>query len=124
MGRTSLPQPEEVTRRFPDPVSASTVSAIKGIAERNTAVYEEVFGCMPSDTVTSWDEWSAKFSSSKPNKGGQTDNAKNPTNDHAGSLQQIQGHLVEFPTEFLREEPSIGLSYFDGENFLPEDCFT
>jgi len=76
----------------------------------NTEVYRNVFRCLPDDAVTKLEHF-PEFQ------------AKRNLNAYDEEIQKIQGHAVEFPKEFLKEQ-TLKLKVFDMENLLPEELFT
>ncbi|XP_014276337.1 phospholipase D1 isoform X1 [Halyomorpha halys] len=82
--------------KIKDPVCSEFYHGIwRKTAEKNTKIYEEVFRCLPSDEVKCFDDIKSHF--------------RVPlTNTNLGAakelLQKIQGYLVMFPLEFLKDE--------------------
>jgi len=95
------------------------VKEVRGIANHNTAIYESVFGALPSDSIRSWSELV-----SRREAGGQRigDSTRLPTAAEAAALSDVQGHLVNFPLNFLVEEDLAPPTFSVGG--LTPDCFT
>ena len=78
-------------------------------ATKNTDVYEEVFACYPSDKITTFDEIKSSRATTCI-----ADSEK---------LQDIKGHLVKFPLNFLKDtdmKPKPGTK----EYLLPTEVWT
>lgn len=97
MGWTS----EDLDGRFADPLGEATLLEIRRIAKQNTDVYETLFGAIPSNGVKSWAALAARRAASGVKEG---DVTKLPTEEELELLSKVQGHLVEFPLDFLVEE--------------------
>ncbi|KAI9029631.1 hypothetical protein CLU79DRAFT_735104 [Phycomyces nitens] len=83
-----------------DPLATSFNANWKKIAKRNTMIYRHLFRCVPDDTVHTF-ERHRKF---VPDTNVHAGHIANPhfTNDEIlNKLNEIQGHLVEFPTQYL-----------------------
>eukprot|EP00438_Fugacium_kawagutii_P001323 Skav226307 [mRNA] locus=scaffold3301:504667:510139:+ [translate_table: standard] len=82
------------------------VVELRRLARRNTEIYEDLFGALPSDKVQTWQQLAA--CRQVPLK---ADFTKIPSEEHAKEvLGEVQGYLVEFPLEFLQQEdlaPSV-----------------
>lgn len=83
------------------------VVELRRLARRNTEIYEDLFGALPSDKVQTWQQLAACQRQVTLN----ADFTKIPSEDHAKEvLREVQGYLVEFPLEFLQQEdltPSV-----------------
>ncbi|KAK8734536.1 hypothetical protein OTU49_005869 [Cherax quadricarinatus] len=84
-------------------------------AVKNTLLYEEVFSCYPCNSATTFEA---------VDKLRQTTSLAevNPT-DAQARLSQVQGHLVQFPLDFLKDEalkPGVGTKEF----LLPMETWT
>ncbi|CAE8673743.1 unnamed protein product, partial [Polarella glacialis] len=95
----------EVDSVYLDCFSKETLSEMRKIARNNTDIYEDLFGTLPSDKVRTWAEvvsLRAKgFSESREAVG---DVTRFPSELNAVRLQDVRGHLVEFPLDFLADE--------------------
>ncbi|XP_073981398.1 phospholipase D isoform X2 [Rhodnius prolixus] len=78
-----------------DPISADFYHDVwRATAQTNTDIFEEVFNCIPSDKIKSFQDI-------------ESDELPPSVTDPIGStdkLQNVQGHLVMFPLHFLCEE--------------------
>lgn len=92
---------EEVEKTFADPLSETTLREIRKVARENTQIYEELFGVLPSDKVRTWEELAARREGA-----GQLGDITRTTSAARAEeeLSRVQGHLVEFPLDFLVEE--------------------
>ncbi|KAI9143558.1 hypothetical protein BKA69DRAFT_1060232 [Paraphysoderma sedebokerense] len=86
-------------------------------ADKNTAIFREVFSAVPDDTVTSWDEY---YQFKNPNTHRTALNL--PMDAISEKLSKIRGRLVRFPIRFLEKE-ALGASTFSRENLVPVDVF-
>ncbi|KAK3885465.1 hypothetical protein Pcinc_010323 [Petrolisthes cinctipes] len=85
------------------------------IAQRNTEIYEEVFSCYPCNSATTFEavdelRRTATLAEVSPM-------------DAMVKLQEVQGHLVKFPLDFLKNEtlrPGVG----NKEYLLPMETWT
>jgi len=92
----------------------------RSLARRNTQIYEDVFGALPSDGVRSWGELSSRRAAAGLSAG---DTTKLPTPELAAQeLAQVRGYLVEFPLDFLVQEDLAPPTFSVGA--LTPDCFT
>jgi len=106
--------------RFADPLSRETLSEVQRIARQNTQIYEDLFGVLPTDRVRSW----ADLATWRSRPGGLAvgDTTREPQPEELQALAGIQGHLVEFPMDFLIEEDLAPPTFSVGG--LTPDCFT
>jgi len=89
------------------------------VARRNTQIYEDVFGALPSDCVRSWKELASRRAASGLSSG---DATRVPTPELARRLSEVRGHIVEFPLDFLVDEDLAPPTFSVGA--LTPDCFT
>ncbi|CAJ1392789.1 unnamed protein product [Effrenium voratum] len=85
------------------------VAELKRVAKRNTEIYEELFGALPSDQLKSWQHLAARRRQA-PSTLKNADFTRIPSPEAAKALQEVQGYLVEFPIDFLAQEdlaPSV-----------------
>jgi len=84
------------------------VAELRGVAHRNTEIYEDLFGALPSDKVQTWQQLAA-CQRQVPTLN--ADFTKIPSEAHAKEvLREVQGYLVQFPLDFLQQEdltPSV-----------------
>lgn len=104
-----------------DPLSEQFLDLWKSTAQKNTEIYRDVFKCLPDDTVTSWEEYKkfTKNTQHVPYSHPETKNKDTITQN----LNNINGHLVEFPTNFLKNE-NLSTQSFSAESFAPDEIFT
>ncbi|KAL7752474.1 Phospholipase D1 [Sorochytrium milnesiophthora] len=88
-------------------------------AHTNTEVFRELFKCVPDDTVHTWDQYHEFYKSDIPY--GHLASSL-PIEQVEEKLRLIQGRLVTFPTDFLKDE-NLGASLFDKENLIPSEVF-
>jgi hypothetical protein len=91
----------------------------RGTAHKNTLVYRDVFRCVPDDTVTTFTQH-RQFLPNVPHG-----HVADPSLSEQGilkKLSKINGHLVEFPTDYLKDENMLG-SYLR-ETVTPMVIFT
>lgn len=81
---------------------------MRRLARRNTQVYDDLFGALPSDNVQTWQQL-AQQQKQAPNIN--ADFTRIPSEEDARkALVEVQGYLVEFPLDFLAQEdltPSV-----------------
>lgn len=113
----------------------------KRVAATNTAIFREVFRCVPDNSVESWDDYRAFVPNSKKVLTGHVAmrtrmQTVGPDGEVTGTeedqpatvemvterLQKVTGHLVEFPTRFLMKENLMGSAVQDA--VMPMEIFT
>ncbi|KAG0259752.1 hypothetical protein BG011_002401 [Mortierella polycephala] len=94
----------------------------KRVAKTNTEIFREVFHCVPDDTVETWDDYKAFVPDPKKVLTGHVAMPGATVENVTEKLQQVTGHLVEFPTKFLCQENLIG-SAVEGA-VTPMEIFT
>ncbi|XP_047484778.1 phospholipase D1-like isoform X5 [Penaeus chinensis] len=99
-----------------DPVSDSFfINIWCDIAKKNTLIYEEVFSCYPCNSATTFEEVDRLRNS--------TSKAELNPSEALVKVKEIQGHLVCFPLDFLKDEilkPGVG----NKEYLLPMETWT
>jgi hypothetical protein len=87
------------------------------------AIYEDVFGVIPTDSIRSWKEMQAALERRTPGSA-TIDVTKRPVNDEETGvkLRGIKGHLVSYPLQFLCEE-ELGVSNKVVDQLTPSDLF-
>ncbi|KAJ3370095.1 Phospholipase [Allomyces arbusculus] len=86
-----------------------------GTAKTNTTVYRDLFHALPDDTVETWAQYRS-FTSTVPSKSMSKAEVE-------ARIGDVKGHVVEFPTRFLRQE-ALGANLFSAENLLvPPEIF-
>lgn len=91
---------DELDGKFLDPLSEETLREMRRVAARNTEIYEAVFGCLPSDSIRSWAELASRRAAGQA----AGDVTRIPNQEELELLSQVQGHLVQFPLNFLVDE--------------------
>ncbi|CAG8532549.1 21725_t:CDS:2, partial [Racocetra persica] len=102
-------------KKLEDPVSDEFFVFWKGIAEKNTKIFKDVFHCLPDDDVKTWDDYQSFVPDPKKIPLG---HVYDP--DKISELENIKGHLVQFPYRFLEEEVST-LKKIETLNDLKDD---
>jgi phospholipase D1/2 len=127
---------EDIECKYQDPASEACLGEIKRVARNNTEIYEELFGALPSDSIRSWAELASRraeraddqtASASYPSSPRavhslEGDFTRVPTPENTHRLSDVQGHLVEWPIDFLAEEDLSPAALSVGG--LAPDCFT
>lgn len=72
-------------------------------ATKNTELYRYIFRADPDDNIKTWDEYDA-FSPRKTAKQGHIHDRFIPVKELRAKLDQIRGHLVWMPLDFLKDE--------------------
>jgi phospholipase D1/2 len=100
-----------------DPLSLELSTLINSRAKNNTAIYHELFGCYPDDEYTTYN--SIKNSKKLREK----ESSDVLLNKYKKMKDQIVGHVVEYPLQFLKDE-NLGKKKFGFENILPSYTFS
>ncbi|CAG8811927.1 7523_t:CDS:10 [Gigaspora margarita] len=86
-------------KKLEDPVSDEFYALWKGRAEKNTEIFNDVFHCLPSDRVKTWDDYKEFIPDPKLIPLGHVyDKSK------IQELEHVKGNLVLFPYKFLEKE--------------------
>lgn len=110
-----------------DPLDEETLVRWNKTAATNTLAFRNVFHCVPDDTckylikienrqvtkyllVTNWDEYHAFYPDPSKINLGHVYDPNMSVQEIRENLDKIHGHLVEFPTQFLRFEDLQGSS--------------
>ncbi|MPC23114.1 Phospholipase D2 [Portunus trituberculatus] len=113
LGEADLDHP---TMDVSDPVSDAFFTNVWNyVANKNTLIYEEVFSCYPCNSATTFNDLEQLRTTP-------TLAEVNPA-DAKAKLKEVQGHLVLFPLEFLKDEmlkPGVG----NKEYLLPMETWT
>ncbi|KAI8356505.1 hypothetical protein B0O80DRAFT_447589 [Mortierella sp. GBAus27b] len=80
----------------------------KPVAHQNTAIFREVFRCVPDENVETWDQYKAFVPDPKKVLTGHVAMPDATVEKVMDRLQDVTGHLVEFPTNFLCKENLLG----------------
>ncbi|XP_042214753.1 phospholipase D1-like isoform X2 [Homarus americanus] len=99
-----------------DPISDTFFIDIwQSIASKNALIYEEVFSCYPCNSAKTFEDVDKLRSAT-------TLAEVNPTEAQA-RLKEIQGHLVQFPLDFLKDEV-LKPGGWNKESLLPTETWT
>ena len=96
---------------FLDPLSDKLFNKMKEIAKRNTECYREIFKVYPDDIYKKFIDVEKIFIKDEELK-----------ENYERLNKDIQGNIVEFPLEFLKEE-NLNRSYFCKEQLVPIKTF-
>ncbi|XP_075252478.1 phospholipase D1-like isoform X2 [Convolutriloba macropyga] len=103
------------TVKYNDPVSSDFFKKVwTATAAKNTKVYDEVFNAVPSDNILSFEELRDHLRKPKL--------AEDPAQKTTCTLRltrEVQGYLVLFPTQYLRNQ-DIGRERIFKESVAPE----
>ncbi|GAA5969440.1 hypothetical protein JCM21900_006500 [Sporobolomyces salmonicolor] len=83
-----------------DPLSPETEQLWKSTAQRNAAIFEDIFHCVPSAKVETWEQYKGESCVSGFLTGHVAD-MNRPIQDIKEQLDQVRGHLVAMPLNFL-----------------------
>eukprot|EP00927_Polykrikos_kofoidii_P078524 TRINITY_DN75333_c0_g1_i1.p1 TRINITY_DN75333_c0_g1~~TRINITY_DN75333_c0_g1_i1.p1 ORF type:complete len:1189 (-),score=179.03 TRINITY_DN75333_c0_g1_i1:33-3545(-) len=92
-----------------DLLAPSAPNQIGAVADSNTAIFEEVFKCLPSDTFKTW----AQVEALRSGPGGPQsplDAAVVPSSERDASLlrlKALKGQVVRYPSRFLEDEETL-----------------
>ena len=100
-----------------DPLSIELSNLINSRAKNNTAIYHELFGCYPDDKYTTYNS----IKNSKKVREKESSNVL--LNKYKKMKDQIVGHVVEFPLQFLKDE-NLRKKKFGFGNILPSYTFS
>jgi len=112
-------RPDEPQGDLADPLSRAALQEVGQLARRNTEIYEEVFGSLPSDAISTWSQLSARRAAGQPS-GDITRVVTEDVERAAELLAQVRGHLVEFPLDFLVEEDLAPAARFSAGSLAPD----
>ncbi|KAG1511951.1 hypothetical protein G6F47_007715 [Rhizopus delemar] len=94
----------------------------KRTAERNTSIYRELFKCVPDDTVHSVEQHRHFVpDSTHVLQGHVAEPWKYSAKEIQSKLNEIQGHLVQFPTKYLK---NISMTASVMQEAIPPIVFT
>ncbi|ORY72756.1 phospholipase D/nuclease [Leucosporidium creatinivorum] len=93
----------EEDRLVMDPLAEDTERLWKGTADKNAAIFDEVFHVVPSTHVETWKEYS-EWVPQAPIKAGHVASVDMPVQHIKEQLDQVRGHLVSMPLNFLAKE--------------------
>jgi phospholipase D1/2 len=102
----------EAAQRLQDPVADYTFrDLIVNRARKNTALYIDVFGVMPDNSHTMEQYRRVQVDLNAPESEGKRD-----------ILDEIEGVIVEFPLDFLKDE-DLSIGFFEKEKYVPRVTF-
>ncbi|XP_073292448.1 phospholipase D zeta 1-like [Primulina huaijiensis] len=123
---------EEVDQ-IKDPIADTTFKDLWfEIAKSNTKIYQDVFSCIPNDTIhsrQSMSYWKQKLVNTTidlgvaPKKVELLQNDELITADPITMLKSIKGHLVSFPLEFMKQEEDLRPMFIEGEFYASPQVF-
>lgn len=99
-----------------DPLSDDFVRLWRGTAKQNLQHFQNVFHCVPSTEVETWEQYAAY----KPKPPILVGHCYDPNMDPAFVRQEldgIRGHLVEYPLNFLGQEDLLNKARGMSVNF-------
>ncbi|KAI9011006.1 hypothetical protein CLU79DRAFT_839416 [Phycomyces nitens] len=106
-----------------DPLSDGFYYGIwRKTANRNTGIYRDLFHCVPDDTVHTFEQHRQFQPDPTKVPHGHVANPSLSSAEIQLQLDQVRGHLVEFPTDYLKDENMLG-SYIR-ETITPMTIFT
>jgi phospholipase D1/2 len=118
LGLLHLHTTDARVRALEDPTSEHVfVEVLRKQASRNTQIYRELFHCVPDDCVDTWEEY-RRFTETP---------RTHVFNDELGinsleMLTAIQGNIVLFPMQFLKNE-DLAASVLTPEFLLPIEVY-
>ncbi|KAH6805831.1 phospholipase D P1 [Perilla frutescens var. frutescens] len=127
---------EEVAQ-IKDPIADTTYTDFwLKIAKSNTKIYQDVFSCIPNDSIhsrsalrQSMNHWKQKLRHTTidlgvaPEKLEIHQNGELITRDPAMELKSVRGHLVSFPLEFMSQEDDLRPMFIEGEFYASSQVF-
>ncbi|RIA88545.1 hypothetical protein C1645_725863 [Glomus cerebriforme] len=106
--KTKIQHPTKEDLIVMDPLSDTFYEHWTRTARNNSETYRSVFRCIPDKNVTNWDEYKLFVPDSTKVPTGHVANLGISMEDTRKKLDNIRGHLVEFPLEFLHKENLMG----------------
>jgi phospholipase D1/2 len=91
-------------------------------AETNTRVYRKLFKCVPDDTVHTYEQHRKFIPDPNKVKYGHVADLDTPEVEIEEQLDKVKGHLVMFPTDYLKDENLVGSNLM--ETVTPLIIFT
>ena len=100
-----------------DPINDHLWNLIISRANNNSRIYREIFDCFPDNKFTTFTELrTRKIIKTKEDE-------ENLKEIYQKNINNISGHIVEYPTNFLKNE-NLNIDFFSKENLVPEKNFT
>ncbi|KAL7126517.1 hypothetical protein ABFS83_14G193200 [Erythranthe nasuta] len=120
-----------------DPVADTTYKGLwLDVAKLNKKIYEDVFSCIPNDTIQSrWalrqsmSHWRMKLGHTTIDLGVAPENVELYENDELiitdpmKKLKSVRGHLVSFPLDFMSQEDDLRPMFIEGEFYASPQVF-
>ncbi|XP_012851481.1 PREDICTED: phospholipase D p1-like, partial [Erythranthe guttata] len=120
-----------------DPVADTTYKGLwLDVAKLNKKIYEDVFSCIPNDTIQSrWalrqsmSHWRMKLGHTTIDLGVAPENLELYENDELiitdpmEKLKSVRGHLVSFPLDFMSQEDDLRPMFIEGEFYASPQVF-
>jgi hypothetical protein len=75
-------------------------------AQNNTLIYRELFRCVPDDTIHTFEQHRRFLPTHVPH--GHVADTDLHGRDIKNRLNQVQGHIVQFPCDYLKDENMLG----------------
>ncbi|KAI8067472.1 hypothetical protein BC940DRAFT_53410 [Gongronella butleri] len=108
--------------RVLDPLADACYHSLwRKTATDNTDIYRQLFHCVPDDTIHTFDQH-RDFVNNNPDRYGHIVNPLLAGHEVLSQLQQIRGHLVQFPLDYLKNETLNGGNLI--ESMTPTIIFT
>ena len=101
---------DEQNEILDDPVSEKLFNDMNKRAENNTIIYKDIFGCYPHNDYNKFEKY-------------KNTEQEDILNIYIGLKDKINGHIVEYPFYFLKDE-NLEKAFFSEDNLIPEHNFT
>ena len=100
-----------------DPLNDKLWQLMKDKAKNNTSIYDKIFDCYPHNKFNNLTKLKERKMFKTPEE------IEQLKKDYEENIDKIDGHIVEYPYEFLKDE-ELDISFFSKENLIPEKIFT
>ena len=100
-----------------DPLNDKLWKLMKDKAKNNTFIYDKIFDCYPHNKFNNLTKLKERKMFKTPEE------IKQLKKDYEDNIGKIDGHIVEFPYAFLKDE-ELDIAFFSKENLIPERIFT
>ena len=100
-----------------DPLNDKLWKLMKNKAEFNTFYYDKIFDCYPHNKFNNLTKLKERKMFKTPEE------IEQLKKDYKANIGKIDGHIVEFPYDFLKDE-ELDISFFSKENLVPEKIYT
>jgi hypothetical protein len=91
-----------------DPLAPHFIDFWNGISEKNTLIYRQLFRCVPDDTVHTFDQHRKFLPDPLKVPHGHIADPELHGREIRKELTKVQGHLVQFPCDYLKDENMLG----------------